>query len=200
MIPGTQLSLPLYPFSEVPPRTLETARLRLRAVSLSDLRLIFDLYASDPLATKYMAWPRSQTPDDSRGFWEMVDASFTGKPMGGVEFVWLIQLKETGEYLGSCGIGTLGGSSVGGGYILNPAFWGKGYAAEAWAPVIEWAKTQPHIDRIQAEHHPSNPASGAVMRKVGLSLVGINRKEGGYPNAGGETTVDELVYAWIRQA
>lgn len=189
----------LFPFGEVPPLTFETARLRLRAATISDLQLIFELYGGDLQATKYMAWPRAQTPEDSRGFWEMVDASFTGKPIGGVEFVWLIQLKETGEYVGSCGIGSHSGTSVGGGYILNPAFWGKGYAAEAWTPVVEWAKTQPLVHRIQAEHHPDNPASGAVMRKVGLSFDRINRKDGGYPNVG-EGTVDEVVYAWVREA
>ena len=189
----------LFPFQEVPPTTFETGRLRLRAATISDLQLIFDLYAGDPVATKYMAWPCAQTPDDSRDFWEMVEASFAGRPTGSVEFVWLIQLKDTREYIGSCGIGTLSGASVGGGYILNPAFWGKGYAAEAWLPVVEWAKTQPAVQRIQAEHHADNPASGAVMRKVGLSFERINRKEGGYPNAG-DGPVDEAVYAWVRGA
>lgn len=195
----TRRQHPLSPFSEIAPRTFETARLRLRAASLSDLRLIFELYGGDPVATRYMAWPRAVTAEDSRDFWEMVDASFKGHPPGNIEFVWLIQLKETGEYIGSCGIGTHSSNTVGGGYILNPAFWGKGYAAEAWTPVVEWAKTQPEIHRIQAEHHPDNPASGAVMRKVGLSFERINSKEGGYPNAPGETRVDEVVYAWVRK-
>ena len=194
----TNSSSPLFPFGEVPPRTFHTERLRLRAASISDLQLIFELYAGNFAATKYMAWPRAQTPDDSQDFWEMVDASFSGKPIGGVEFVWLIQLKETNDYIGSCGIGAHAGTSVGGGYILNPAFWGKGYAAEAWTPVVEWAKTQPNVQRIQAEHHPDNSASGAVMHKVGLTFERINRKEGGYPNAEGEGIVDEVVYAWVR--
>jgi RimJ/RimL family protein N-acetyltransferase len=39
---------------------------------------------------------------------------------------------------------------ISGGYILNPSFWGKGYAAEAGTPLVEWAKTIPQVFRICA--------------------------------------------------
>jgi ribosomal-protein-alanine N-acetyltransferase len=192
---------PLFPFGEVAPTTFETARLRLRAATVADLGLIFDLYGGDPIATKYMAWPRATTPEDARPFWEMVDASFRSHPKGAVQFAWLLQLKQTGEYIGSCGIGSQAGTTVGGGYILNPAFWGQGYAAEAWTPVVAWAKAQPSIERIEAAHHQDNPASGAVMRKVGLSFDRIEHREGGYPNLGQtEEAVDTLIYAWVRDS
>ena len=194
----TRHSTPLSPFSEIAPRTFETSRLRLRAASLGDLQLVFDIYAGDPVATRYMAWPRAETPESARSFWELVDASFRGHPTGGVEFVWLIQLKETGAYIGSCGIGRHSDRGLAGGYILNPAFWGKGYAAEAWAPVVTWAKTQAAVERIEATHHPDNPASGAVLRKVGLSLEETARQGGRYPNVSGGAPVDEVVYAWVR--
>jgi len=191
-------SNPLFPFREVAPRIFETPRLALRAVSLGDLQLIFDVYAGDPVATRYMAWPRAETPESARPFWEMVEASFRGDPRGGVEFVWLIRLKATGGYIGSCGIGTHSGRGLAGGYILNPAFWGKGYAVEAWAPVVAWAKTQPEVERIEATHHPDNPASGAVLRKVGLLLEETARQGGRYPNISGEAPADEAAYAWVR--
>ena len=192
-----QTKSPLYPFNEVAPRTFETERLRLRAAEISDLERIFEVTGRDPVATKYMAFPRSKTPEDGRSFLELVEASFAGERKTSLEFAWLIQRTETGEFIGNCGIGTHIGTSVEGGYILGTAFWGKGYAAEAWKPVVKWAKTQPDIQRIEARHHPDNPASGAVMRKVGLSFDRINRRKNGYPNLGDEC-VDELVYAWIR--
>jgi ribosomal-protein-alanine N-acetyltransferase len=188
---------PLEPFSEVPPRTFETERLRLRALALTDLDLVFDLYTGDPVATKYMAWPRVSTPEEGRPFVEIVDSSFSGKPITHPDFVWLIQLTSTREFIGSCGIGFDSETTAGGGYILNPRFWGKGYAAEAWKVVVDWARGQPNVKRIEATHHPDNPASGAVMRKVGLTFDRINRKENGYPNID-EVVVDELVYAWKR--
>jgi len=69
---NTQLLNPLLPFREVAPKTFDTARLLLRAASTLDLQLIFELYGGDPVATKYMAWPRSVTSEDSREFFEIV--------------------------------------------------------------------------------------------------------------------------------
>ena len=96
---------PLAPFSEVPPRVFETERLRLRALTLADLSLMFEIYTGDPLATKYMAWPRATAPEDGHPFLQLIDSSFSGVPVGVAQFAWLIQLKTTGEFLGSCGIG-----------------------------------------------------------------------------------------------
>jgi ribosomal-protein-alanine N-acetyltransferase len=166
-------------------------------LGLADLERIYEVFTSDPVATKYMAFPRATSPEDGRAFLEHVESSFAGRSNGSLEFAWLIQIKERGEFIGNCGMGTHIGATVGGGYILNPAFWGKGYAAEAWNAVFEWAKTQPDIQRIEARHHPDNPASGVVMRKVGLTFDSIKRRENGYPNLG-DGIVDELVYAWER--
>lgn len=128
---------------------------------------------------------------------EIVASSFSGTPSAHADFAWLIQLKSTNEYIGSCGIGAVSETTAGGGYILNPKFWGHGYAAEAWRVVVDWARDQPNVQRIEATHHPDNPTSGAVMRKVGLTFDRINRKENGYPNVD-EVIVDEVVYAWNR--
>ena len=188
---------PLYPFNEIPPLSFETEGLRLRAASSSDLQLVFEVYTNDPVATKYMFWPRSLRPEDGRAFLEVVDTSFAGRSNGALQFSWLIQLKETGECIGACGIGTRREAAVSGGYILNPAFWGKGYAAEAWKPVVEWAKTQPDIQRIEAGHHPDNPASGAVMRKVGLTVDETSHSVDHYPNLT-DSNCKSVVYAWVR--
>jgi ribosomal-protein-alanine N-acetyltransferase len=189
----------LAPFSEVPPRLFETERLILRALTIADLDLIFQTYTGDLVATKYMAWPRYTQPEDGRLFLEAVDASFSGTPIGSAQFSWLITLKGTGESIGGCGIGTDSETTAGGGYILNPRFWGKGYATEAFAAVVAWARSQPDVQRILATHHPENPASGGVMRKVGMTFARINRKENAYPNLG-QRFVEEVVYEWMRDS
>ena len=187
----------LAPFSEVAPRVIETERLRLRAATTEDLVLLFETYSGDVVATRYMAWPRVATPEAGRPFVELVEASFSGAPLGLAQFAWLIQLKGTEEFIGGCGIGARSETSAEGGYILNPKFWSKGYATEAFKPVVAWAQTQPHVQRIVATHHPDNPASGAVMRKAGLDFSAINRMENAYPNSG-DVVVDQVEYAWER--
>jgi RimJ/RimL family protein N-acetyltransferase len=118
---------------------------------------MFEVYTGDPLATKYMAWPRVTTPEDGRPFVELIDSSFSGVPVGAAQFAWLIQLKTTGEFLGSCGIGADQDMSAGGGYILHPRFWGQGYAAEAFTAVVDWAREQPDVHRIEATTTPITP-------------------------------------------
>lgn len=188
---------PIAPFSEIPPRVFETNRLRLRALTLADLALVFETYTGDPVATKYMAWPRATCPEDNRPFLEAVEASFAGRPNGPALFSWAIELKATGECIGGCGIDPDSETAAGGGYILNPKFWRQGYAAEAFAATVDWARQQPNVQRIVATHHPDNPASGAVMRKVGLTFDGVRRVEHGYPNLE-QPAADEVVYVWRR--
>jgi RimJ/RimL family protein N-acetyltransferase len=190
---------PLAPFSEVPPRIFETECLRLRALTLDDLTLIFETYTGDPVATTYMAWPRAITPEDGRPFLQGIAASFSGTPIASAQFSWAIYLKATGECIGGCGIGADSESVAGGGYILNPRFWGQGYAAKAFGAVVDWARGQPNVQRIVATHHPDNPASGSVMRKVGMSFDHVNHVEHGYPNLP-QSAADEVVYAWVRAA
>lgn len=190
---------PLAPFSEVPPLAFETERLRLRALTLDDLTLIFESYAGDHVATRYMAWPCWAAPEDGRGFATAIGDSFSGTPSGPAPFSWTIYLKATGECIGGCGIDANSETVAGGGYILNPRFWRQGYAAEAFAAVFDWARQQPNVQRIEATHHPDNPASGAVMRKVGMNFDRVHHVENGYPNLP-YPAADEVVYSWGRAA
>ncbi|AJP74292.1 GNAT family acetyltransferase [Sphingomonas hengshuiensis] len=57
------------------------------------------------------------------------------------------------------------------GYWLTPAAWGRGYATEAGRAVLEAARAL-GIRRVTAGHFIDNPASGAVLRKLGFRATG----------------------------
>lgn len=187
------------PLSIIPPREFLTERLRLRAVEISDAPLIFNLYAKDPTATKYMSFKCTGKIEDTQPFLTQAALSFAGQPSSIKHFAWLIQIKDSSEYIGSCGLGPTGPTTISGGYILNQNFWGKGYASEAWKCLVEWAKTQPEVLRIEATHHPDNPASGKVMEKAGMTYEGILPNHQVLPNVSDEK-VDVAVCAWLRNA
>lgn len=187
----------LGPLDVIPPRTFETSRLRLRAITRGDEDLIFRAYGGDPVATRYMSWKCPESPKDLLQFVAGVDDFFAGRPSTIGDFAFVIQEKKSGEYIGGCGIGVSNESTIGGGYILHPSYWGQGFAAEAWRPLVEWAKSQPRVLRIEATHHPDNLASGAVMRKVGLFFESIRERAGLFPNIS-EQMQDEVIYAWTR--
>ncbi|MBR5087878.1 MAG: GNAT family N-acetyltransferase, partial [Ruminiclostridium sp.] len=47
-------------------KTLETERLKLRAVTENDIQAIFENWASDPEVTKFMTWNPHKSTEDTR--------------------------------------------------------------------------------------------------------------------------------------
>jgi RimJ/RimL family protein N-acetyltransferase len=85
--------------------------------------------------------------------------------------------RETGELIGAVGLmieprhlrAELG-------YWMGRDFWGQGYCAEAARVVVEFGMDGLGLNRIQGHHFSSNPASGRVMRKVGMRYEGHMRQ------------------------
>lgn len=75
-------------------------------------------------------------------------------------------------------------------YILREDTWGNGYATEAVKHVADFAFTTAGLDRLEAMHHPDNPASGRVLAKVGFTRTGTSDR----PDDNG-TAVAYQVYA-----
>ncbi|MEW6575438.1 MAG: GNAT family N-acetyltransferase [Pseudomonadota bacterium] len=72
--------------------------------------------------------------------------------------------------VGACGIGEHGDAAELGYWIARP-YWGQGFASEAGRAVVEIAKTVGHR-KLVASHFVDNPASGAVLRKLGFRSTG----------------------------
>ncbi|MBM3574019.1 MAG: GNAT family N-acetyltransferase, partial [Alphaproteobacteria bacterium] len=51
-------------------------------------------------------------------------------------------------------------------------FWGQGFASEAVARVVAFAFDDLGLDRLAANAHIDNPASGRVLEKAGFSVIG----------------------------
>ena len=61
------------------------------------------------------------------------------------------------------------------GYWIAVPAWGRGYATEASAALCDYGFTTLGLHRIEARHVAGNPASGAVMRKLGMQREGVLR-------------------------
>lgn len=61
-------------------------------------------------------------------------------------------------------------------FKLNPSFWGKGYATEALAKLIEFGFEKLKLHRIEAGCAVDNIASSKVLEKVGMQPEGKRRK------------------------
>lgn len=78
----------------------------------------------------------------------------------------------TPAIVGGIGLSDLGGPDLELGYWLTPAAWGRGYATEAGRAVVGMARHALRLRRIGGWHFADNPASGAVLRKLGFRPTG----------------------------
>lgn len=62
------------------------------------------------------------------------------------------------------------------GYWIGKAWWGQGYASEAAREILAWGFDALDLHRVHASHFPRNPASGAVLRKIGMRHEGRLRE------------------------
>ncbi len=86
---------------------------------------------------------------------------------------WLIYTRLEGapQLVGCIGIDPMEEGCVELGYWIARGHWGKGYATEAGQAVIRNAEVLGHRS-LQAAHFTDNPASGAVLRKLGFRATG----------------------------
>lgn len=57
------------------------------------------------------------------------------------------------------------------GYWLHPEAWGKGFAKEAAARIVQFAREEAFLPSLTAGHAADNPASGRVLAHVGFERV-----------------------------
>lgn len=62
------------------------------------------------------------------------------------------------------------------GYWLGVPHWRNGYATEAATELLRYGFEDLHLHRIFASHFPNNPASGGVLRKLGMRHEGCQRE------------------------
>ena len=85
---------------------------------------------------------------------------------------WPFLSLDTGELIGCCGLRPRQENIYELGFHLLPAFWGKGYAAEAAKAVIAYAFSDLKAKELFAGHNPYNTASRRVLQKLGFEYTG----------------------------
>jgi [ribosomal protein S5]-alanine N-acetyltransferase len=62
------------------------------------------------------------------------------------------------------------------GFWIGSDWWGQGYATEAARSVLRFAFEGLGLNRVYAHHMVRNPASGRVMKKIGMKQEGVLRQ------------------------
>jgi ribosomal-protein-alanine N-acetyltransferase len=168
-------------------RVLTGQRVILRAPRLDDAEELFAAVASDPAVTRYMSWtPHPDVAETRRVIVQLFNV--------GGEVTWLMQMRETGEIIGTCGFRKVQPHSRDFGYCLGPRWWGQGIMQEVAQLLIAEMESDPTVYRISAYCHVDNTRSARVLEKAGLSLEGRLVRHTVFPNISSEPQ-DVLQYA-----
>ncbi len=169
----------------------ETQRLVLRRPLATDMQAVFDRYAADAEVTKYMAFPRHTSLDDTRAFLAWSDAQWEQWGAGPL----LLRSRADGRLLGGAGLVFETRCRAEAGYVLARDAWGQGYATEALTATLDLAVSMSLV-RVSATCHPDNHASIRVLEKCGLECEGRLKRHTVFPNLSPDP-LDVLLYARI---
>ncbi len=165
--PATTRMKPAVPAFEL----LKTERLTLRPLRSEDAesmhRLVNDWEVTRTLAKVPFPYPRELADD-----WivacvqELADGTaytlaITGHEKGDEVLLGIVSLRLDPTIR----LGTLG-------YWVGRRFWGHGVASEAAGRMLRWGLANLAMDRVQAEVSVDNPASVAVLNRIGLHPAG----------------------------
>jgi RimJ/RimL family protein N-acetyltransferase len=177
-----------------PPDSFATDRLLLRRARDDDAPALFDAYASDPQATRYLSWRTHETVAQTKEFLEQAQATWTN----GSEFIWVLVPRGGSDPIGALGA-VPGQHGVEIGYVLGRDWWGQGLMPEAVISVMRWLREQPNVYRIWAYCAVGHDRSARVLERSGMTYEGTLRRWVELPNLADEPC-DALVFAWARPA
>ena len=85
-----------------------------------------------------------------------------------------VTLRDSGNLIGAIGLViTRRFDHAELGYWIGKPYWSKGFCTEAGRAVIAYGFTHLGLHRIHASYLARNPASGRVMRNLGMSREGV---------------------------
>lgn len=144
---------------------IETDRLVLRRLDLDDAAFIFTL-VNDPDWLRHIGDKNVRSLDDARAYLSNGPiAAYAQHGFG----LFAVERREDGALIGMCGLikrDTLDDVDIGFAYL--PAYRAQGYAREAAAATLAYARDALGIKRVVAIVSPANHASARLLERVGL--------------------------------
>ena len=154
--------------------TLETARLLLRPLSSDDAPSVARLAGRREIADTTLSIPHPYSEQQASDWISRHSATRSG----GKEMVFAVVTKKDMELVGTAGLRDLdcehGQAEMG--FWIAVDCWGRGYATEAAQTLLRFGFTTLRLNRIYAHFMLRNPASGRVLKKIGMKEEGILRE------------------------
>lgn len=158
-------------FAQLP--VLRTPRLTLRAARMTDARDMFE-YSRDPLVARHVLWEAHTSIHQTKGYIRYLQRQYRS----GAASSFVIEHTLHRKAIGTIGIMWVQpeNRSAEIGYSLSRAYWNQGLMTEALEALLHFCFDTMRLNRVEAQFEVDNPASGAVMRHVGMRHEGTLRQ------------------------
>ncbi|GAB3061840.1 GNAT family N-acetyltransferase [Virgibacillus ainsalahensis] len=145
---------------------LSTERLNLRKMRQDDTANLLEIF-SDPIAMRY--YPSTKNEKETKAWINWNIKNYTSYGTG----LWIVEHRETGEFLGQCGIVL---QKVDGviemeiGYLFKRSVWGNGYATEAALTCKKFGLEKSGLKKMISLIDVNNQPSIRVAERIGMKL------------------------------
>ena len=152
-----------------------TRRLTIRRWHDSDLSEIFTVY-SDHAAMRWVGSGKPLKREDCLKWLEVTYNNYQKRGYG----MFTVEGRPNHEIMGFCGLVHPGDQlepEVK--YAYHRSYWGKGYATEVVAGLLEYGASKHGLTRIIATTSPENIASHKVLIKAGMQFGALRNNDDG---------------------
>jgi ribosomal-protein-alanine N-acetyltransferase len=147
---------------------LRTDRLLLRPFARTDIPALVTLTGARGIAATTLRIPHPYSASDAEAFLAKMEED--------KQIAFAITMQPAGILIGGLGLRLEPDHNRAElGYWVGVPYWGKGYATEAARVAVRYGFETLGLHRIHASHFSNNPASGAVLRKIGMKHEGCLR-------------------------
>jgi RimJ/RimL family protein N-acetyltransferase len=153
--------------------TLQTRRLILRPFELSDAATVHRLAGDRAIIDTTLNIPNPYTKEMA----EEWIATHASKFDAGEAATFAIVSRDAMNLTGAMGL-TIDSRFERAelGYWIGKPYWNKGFCTEAGRAVLKYSFSDLDLNRVYAHHFSRNPASGKVMKKLGMIREGRVRQ------------------------
>ena len=171
---------------------IRTERLLIRPFRLDDVGA-FVAWRNDPDVAKYQDWLLPYSMEEAeKTVSELIDMD---GPKDKEWWMAVVANPDTDEPLGELAVHlTWDGRTAEVGYTFAKAQWGKGYAVEALAALVDYLFEEVKVTRQFGMLDPDNPASAMVLERTGFLFEGHTKSSFWL----GDDVTDDWIYGLTR--
>lgn len=151
---------------------IKTERLLLRPLNETDAAEMFKNWTWDERVARYCRWHPHKSIEETKQLLKM----YKRQTEKGFDYRWGITLRDGNDLIGVIDVIDLSEDKKTAevGYVLTYDYWNNGYLTESLKAVINELFNN-GVERILADHHVENIASGRVMEKCGMKFTHFSK-------------------------